>query len=93
MRVFAHISNFDLSIDRVVDSAIGDIPSLAVIKAVVNWFDKSVKNFINLLFWKGFSLEYLLELLHIDFLTFKKANLEPMDHYFIMFVTPEFNLK
>lgn len=92
MRVVLTISEFKMKIDKVVDSVVGDISDPLIINAILTLFEGSVKVIINTFLKKGFSLEWILQLLHIDFLTFDATALMPFDDYFLFFCTPKFNI-
>jgi len=71
---------------------VGDVFTVKIISALMGLFEKTIKALINTVLSKGFSLEYLFQLLHIDFITFEEVALEPFDDYFLFFLTPAFNI-
>mmetsp|Transcript_21730 Transcript_21730/g.33530 ORF Transcript_21730/g.33530 Transcript_21730/m.33530 type:complete len:128 (+) Transcript_21730:1308-1691(+) len=92
MRVKIDIEDFKLKVDKIVDSKIGKVHEVKIINAILSLMEVTIRKLINLFFSKGFSLEYIFELLHIDFFTFKATKLEPRENYFLFFFTPEFNI-
>jgi hypothetical protein len=50
-----------------------------------------LKTGINVFLRKPISLDWLLKLLHLDFVNLDDAELLPYDGYFIFYVTPIFN--
>ena len=88
-----YLKEFDFNIDKIVDSEIGDIIGVSIIKALIGLFEGFIKNLLNLVTSRGFSLKWIFSLLHLTWLTLEETLLAPYDGYFILYVTPSFNLE
>jgi hypothetical protein len=87
-----YLKDFKLNIDSIVDSKIGDIGPIIILKELIKLFEGALKGFLNLLFIRGWSIKWILEKLGIGFITFEKSELKPFDGYFIFYVSPLFNI-
>ena len=76
----------------VENSQIGNV-SVLVENAIFAIIEPFIKIFINLFLGRGFPLDWLLKLLHLNFVNLDDADLLPYDGYFIFYVTPIFETK
>lgn len=91
LTVKLHIDDFNLNIESVTNSTVGDI-NLGLLKTLLNLLEPVTKSLINLVFAQGIDLMPLLKMIGLDFIEFEKTLLVPMDNYFLFFVTPIFKL-
>jgi hypothetical protein len=74
------------------DSEIGKV-SVVVENALFAIIEPLVKIFVNLFLGRGLPLDWLLKLLHLNFVNLDDAELLPFNGYFIFYVTPIFESK
>ena len=67
--------------------------SVAIENALFTIIEPFIKIFVNLFLGRGLPLDWLLKLLHLDFVNLDDAELKPYDGYFIFYVTPIFESK
>jgi len=66
---------------------------LGVISALVTLFEPVVRVTLNLVFGRGIDISWLLKKIGLDFIIFEKTLLNPMDGYFLFYLTPGFDLE
>lgn len=66
--------------------------SVDFIKFIIKLMEIPIKNILNTFLADGLSLQWLMKLLGIDFITLKRSLMQPKDHYFLFYFTPDFNL-
>jgi hypothetical protein len=87
-----HLSDFQINVDTITDSKVGNFYTLEIIKLIVDLVEGTAKTLINAVMKRGFSVEWLLKKLKIDFIGLEKTLLQPFDGYFLFYFTPFFNL-
>jgi hypothetical protein len=70
---------------------IGNIDT-TLFNAVAKLFEPLIREVINLVFSKGMPMQWLLNLLHLNFVSLDQTLMLPYDGYFIFFCTPTFNI-
>ena len=86
------VSDFDIKVDGTTDSQIGDVGKLPALNTILNLLEPTIKTLINLVFGRGISLQFLLNMLHLNWVDFDETLLTPFDGYFIFYSTPTFHL-
>lgn len=87
------VSDFDIKVESTTDSQIGDIGNLTILNTLLDVLEPTIKTLINLIFAKkGISLEWILNLLHLNWIELNKTLITPFDGYFIIYCTPTFHL-
>lgn len=85
-----NVHELDFKLKDIEDVAWGGHVSVAVENALFAIIEPFIKVFVNLFLGRGLPLDWLLKLLHLNFLNLDDAELEPFDGYFIFYVTPIF---
>lgn len=87
-----YLDELKFNIDKIIDSAIGEIWQPAIVKLLIDLFMGTIKNAINIFFIKGWSIKWLLDIIGLGFVTLETSDLQPFDGYFIFFFTPKFTI-
>jgi hypothetical protein len=86
-----NVTTMNFKLKDITDSTVGDI-NVTIFNILVTMFEGTLKAMINLIFNKGVSMQWLLKLLHLDFVSLDESMLLPFNGYFVFYITPKFNI-
>jgi hypothetical protein len=86
-----NIKQINFKLKDATDSAVGPIDFM-IFNVLAKLFEGTLEGFINLIFMRGVSIQWLLDALGLNFVNLDQTELLPYDGYFIFYTTPTFNI-